>query len=86
MFKLSDNPHLDLLMFINPSIVWQEGGEAYLKAVIEWLFELCTEHPNFDYCDAHYYDSKNNHWYCMYRKDCPQCMQQLKEWSEMGNY
>lgn len=60
------------------SNAWQEGGEAYTKAMIEWLFELCIEHPSkidFDILRKPYRMYENLH------HQCPQCMWELKEWS-----
>lgn len=42
---LPDNPHDDTIpgtVGVMRYIAWQEGGEAYLKAVVKWLFEPCT--------------------------------------------
>ncbi len=44
--------------------IFIEGGEAYVKSLIEWLERPCVEHehPKHEY----------NH------RECPQCWQQLK--------
>lgn len=91
MFKLPDNPHKEYAIvgekygWVEGNRAhlefnsWQEGGEAYLKAVVNWLFNPCTEHDLYE--DCHHAcileGIKADHRYL-----CPQCMQQLKEWSE----
>ena len=62
-------------------------ASAMRKAMIRWLFETCWEHSVGDFghdskCEyITFVDSQIDnyeHWNYAHRKDCPQCMEQLK--------
>jgi hypothetical protein len=64
------------------------GASAMLSALIKWLDEPCYEHPIGDYehdCKSEHFafvDSQVDdyeHWHYAHRKDCPQCLNELKE-------
>jgi hypothetical protein len=70
--------------------VFEEGTQAGIKALIEWLFKPCTEHPIGDYqhdvlsahTDLEFIDSQIDdyeHWHYAHQKDCPECMQELEK-------
>ena len=52
---------------------FNEGASAMLSAVLKWLYEPC---------DKHEHSAFNGERYVLYhphRKDCPQCLSELKE-------
>ncbi|MFH0837002.1 MAG: hypothetical protein V1870_02645 [Candidatus Aenigmatarchaeota archaeon] len=60
-------------------LAFQEGGEAYTKTLIEWLFGKCTEHL---YHNPFSWSEAEQEWtktYYKIRYQCPECMQELKE-------
>ncbi len=73
-----ENPHSVIHTETQPTAYesWLAGGEAYLKALIEFLFEPCTEHPTGYYS---YPDRKSGYKYPDHRYQCEKCMQELKE-------
>ncbi len=48
-----------------------ESIQAQLKKVVEWQEAKCAEHPEHNACDDGLHFNL--------RRDCPQCMQALKE-------
>jgi hypothetical protein len=67
MFKL-ENPYIPQHKEVY--FAWQEGGEAYLKAVIEWLDTPCL---NFQ----HRIPTADEIMGSPIRRVCPQCWQEL---------
>ncbi len=63
---------------------YEDAADAMLSALLKWLEERCTNHVSYEIYDA------NKHWIentkggqmtrgYRHRKDCPQCMTELKE-------
>ena len=72
-------------MIANPAYsAWETGSEATIKAIVKWLFEPCTEHPfhdkNGQFCGTG--DPCFDRLFYKHHYLCPECMRQLKEWSE----
>ena len=87
MFKLPENPYKEYAM-VGEKYGWiegnrahleskgyQEGGEAYLKAVVEWLGQPCTGHELVIGDTPTYY---NQDKFKPHRKDCSECWQELR--------
>jgi hypothetical protein len=93
MFKLPENPYPDksyhdmIYQDMYSHAAYREGGEAYTKALIGWLFEPCTEHlitAHADFTDTEPspdYQRLILSKYQDHRYLCLECMRELREWS-----
>jgi hypothetical protein len=74
IFKLPENPYIkrgkEVVHQCSCNEVWQEGGEAYTKALIEWLDTPCL---NFQ----HRIPTADEIMGSPIRRVCPQCWQEL---------
>lgn len=55
---------------------FNEGAKAYHEAVVKWLFEPCTKHPD---CDQSSNRNLSHGVLCcpLHRYQCPECMKEF---------
>lgn len=61
--------------------IFEAGASAMLSALLEWLWEPCTEHPREPErmgTDLTYWNHGLSGVYYKHRKDCPRCMAELR--------
>ena len=59
-------------------VTFEAGASAMLSALLKYLFEPCDKHPEKELVELPFKDEWME-FYPEHRKDCPQCLSELKE-------